>query len=1090
MSDAEVTGPAVGRASRVPVMTGGLFRGEPVVPGVGGVQGPPVAWVDINRVIGPLTVEKLGLSYSGGKVWLLFDAALGLGPLNVGVDGLGLGVALSDLSKWEGTLRGLSLDFRKGPLEIGGAFVNQPVDDTTPYDLLVEGSVVIRTPELTIAAVGAYEHLKSGFVSLFLFGEADSKFGGPPPFTVNGFCAGFGYNSNVRVPGQAEVAQFPLVAGIANPRALGPSPHTPLSVLQQLTEGSPPCITADVGQLWFAIGVDFTSFEFISSRAVLLLEVGDDLTVALLGVSRASFPLKGESDTPYAEVELGLEAVYQSSKAMLAMSAVLSPNSFVIDPSCVLTGGFAFDLWFGGSAHPGDFVLCLGGYHPDYGKPVWYPDEPRLGFSWSVSSAVTLSGKSYFALTPAAVMAGGALDIRFHSGGLQAWFTAHADLLISWKPVHFRAGIGVSIGVSATVDLGLFSITVSVEVGADLDLWGPPTGGTATVHLWFIDFTVDFGSGSTEPKSLDWVSFTALLPAEPKQAVRAVVVSGLLPATGQSSANGDETEGWTVSTSGFAFATHSAVPLSTVTVDNLDPLPGDAVNIRPMGVTGQSSTQKVSLEGEGGEVNMTGWAVQRVLGNVPQALWGLPQDERERRPDDPTLLEDQLTGVMVSAPLPVLGYSPGPVAEEDLLFDDLSPYGIVPLHADAAPVGPVPQPGEDVIGTIAAQVAVLRTAFARSRLFAELARAGFTQPSSGESGDWADQPLTHYAGLVAHSLPDEPQQLEGDPPAGTYAWVTNQGDGTVTVIDAEAALPLTIGQPLATGDGGSLFCPVDGGDGYRVHILRPRNQKVARFDTTAVPPDSEVTISQLCQGGSTNGGMAASADGRYLFITQPPNGKMVVAQVDSPDDAKNAETGSSKPAGVACGKGDSGLPLVFVSNEDDGTVAVFSFDGSAVQRLEPLVKVGKGPNAIAAAPTSAIAVVVNEGDASVTVVDGTQRSSNPVGTVGASEGLPTGPRAVVVAPDAKHTYVTHDPGGGQPGTVTVLALAPPSVSTTGAPAGREPCAVALTPDGQHAYIANAGDDTVTVLDVTVSPPQPVGQPIPVGKQPSGIVFTQ
>ncbi len=69
--------------------------------------------------------------------------------------------------------------------------------------------------------------------------------------------------------------------------------------------------------------------------------------------------------------------------------AVLTANSFLFDRSCKLTGGFAFCVWFAPTnpnieSHAGDFVLTLGGYHPKFKVPAWYPKVPRIGFDWQL----------------------------------------------------------------------------------------------------------------------------------------------------------------------------------------------------------------------------------------------------------------------------------------------------------------------------------------------------------------------------------------------------------------------------------------------------------------------------------------------------------------------------------------------------------------------------------------------------------------------------------------------------------------------------------------------------------------------------------
>jgi hypothetical protein len=138
---------------------------------------------------------------------------------------------------------------------------------------------------------------------------------------------------------------------------------------------------------------------------------------------------------------------------VFSAQAQLAKSSFVLDRKCVLTGGFAFFIWFGENPHAGDFVLTLGGYNPAYKPPAHYPSVPTVGFQWSLSESITISGGAYFAVTPAVLMAGGRLDATYQAGNLKAWFDAHADVLIRWKPFWIDAEIGITIGASYKVDL-------------------------------------------------------------------------------------------------------------------------------------------------------------------------------------------------------------------------------------------------------------------------------------------------------------------------------------------------------------------------------------------------------------------------------------------------------------------------------------------------------------------------------------------------------------------------------------------------------------------------------------------------------------
>ena len=91
-----------------------------------------------------------------------------------------------------------------------------------------------------------------------------------------------------------------------------------------------------------------------------------------------------------------------------------------------------------------------------------------------------------------------------------------ADFLLLWKPFHYALDASVDIGASFTLDLLVCSVTITIHVGVDLSLWGPPFGGTATVDLDVISFTIGFGADQPDVPKLGWVDFAAsFLPHPP-----------------------------------------------------------------------------------------------------------------------------------------------------------------------------------------------------------------------------------------------------------------------------------------------------------------------------------------------------------------------------------------------------------------------------------------------------------------------------------------------------------------------------------------------------------------------------------------------
>ncbi|MFI6284015.1 DUF6603 domain-containing protein [Streptomyces sp. NPDC051018] len=710
---------------------------------------PAKASLPVDAVFGPLRISEISLGYADGTVRITVDATLDAGGIELGASGLGFTVRVDrGDGDWKFTpvLSGLGLAYDRPPVKIAGAFLAKQSEP--PYEQLFAGMAVIEAKVVSIKVLGAYARAEGGFPSLFLYGVLGGRSGlGPPPFQVRGIAAGFGYNSSVRVPAPADTPYFPFVAELAQ----GGEARPPLEVLDSLLDGTggrPPWITPESGRIWFALGIDFTVFRMVDAQALALVEFGDDFTVAVLGLATASFPLGRGSGPVFARIQLALQALYTSRDGMLALAAELTPESFVLDPDCRLTGGLAYRTWFSGP-HAGDFVFSLGGYHQDFDPPAHYPVVPRLGFSWGISDVVTVRGEAYCALTPSALMAGGRLEVAFHSGIVDAWLTARLDALIQWKPFYFRLGIGVRIGFS--VDLWLF--TVRGEVGVDLDLWGPRVGGIATVHLWCIDFDVSFGASARKsPPPVSWDEFREQLPAR-DQMLRITPLSGILPeeesVRARRLAAGDER--WVVSADGFSFSTTTAVPASQATAGTKT-VDGKPLDIRPMDVTGVDSlhTLTVTLDDRPFDPHARGWIITEDTSAVPKALWGAGEPEESHTHE--SLVPGQLLGLTVVVPPPQDGPTPGEMTDVSLGHEDLAPSDALPVTPADPPTGPVPERWQGgtptPIATIAGTVATT-TVPARNALHTELTALGLAPPGHHDA-------LDGFAARAASTFTAEP----------------------------------------------------------------------------------------------------------------------------------------------------------------------------------------------------------------------------------------------------------------------------------------------------------------------------------------------
>ncbi|MFJ7280710.1 DUF6603 domain-containing protein [Kitasatospora sp. NPDC098663] len=631
----------------------------------------------------------------------------------------------------------VSVDYDYAPLRVTGGLGKLPAE--APYRSIVGGVLMFSFDGgdaesedkagrgVYGSGVGAYVVPDSAEVKPSFFGYAgigaDPGFG-IPAIRLNGVAAGLGWNSRIRLPEVSEIGDFPLLKALDDPESIGAENKNPIEILRSIATEPDAWITAAQDELWVAAGLKFTIAELIEGRAMAVVQTGAELTIALLGTAAAALPKSGSRK--YAQIEAALRAVLKPRQGELQFDAELTPASFLLDPNCRLRGGVAFRSWFGPSPQAGDFVYTVGGYHPNFQPPDHYPYVPRLGFDWDLTGSVTISGSAYLAITPAAAMAGGALDVRFHSGVIRAWCTAKVDALIQWKPFYVDVGLQVRIGVSATVKIVFVKVTITVEVGIALGIWGPPTGGQAKIKLWFVSFTIDFGKSRQDAGNvLDWAGFQEMLPPPPTT-VRVTPGVGLLldRHTEAQRAAGAEAD-WEVSANGFTFSTDSAVPLTQVFLGASDTAAetGPGLNIALMDKRGLTSSQRVTLTHDNKKIDPATWSRGRCLAAVPEELWGtaapgtLPDGERQ-------LLKDQLTGVSLTSPAPRHGTSTGYIDENALKFDPIYPDGDQPLDPNAGPVGAVPQRPGNVIATIAETIAAAEQSDARTRLADHLTELG------------------------------------------------------------------------------------------------------------------------------------------------------------------------------------------------------------------------------------------------------------------------------------------------------------------------------------------------------------------------------
>lgn len=674
--------------------------------------GGKTKWCEVQRTLGPLFFKRIGLRLVDDGLDILVDASLTIDVLTVSL--LELGVHLPFQSfKPEFRLNGIGVDYETGPVEVGGTFLRNL--EQASFD----GGAVVKASEYSLDAVGSYTELAEP--SLFVFMRTEGNFGGPPFMYITALAGGLGYNRTLRVPEVYEVDDFPLLQEDLNSD----------KAIKNLQDQH--WIEPALGEHWLAVGMNFTTYQFVKSRAVLAAIFGRDFELALLGISNLTIP---ESGGPkFADVTMQLRAIIRPAEGLFGISGELMPESYVLHEKCELTGGFALYAWFS-DTHKGDFVLSVGGYHPAFQKPEHYPTVPRLGYNWSVDPNLTIKGESYFAITPDSLMGGSSLEVLFHAGSLRAWFRAVADFFAQWKPFKFLVEVGIRAGMSFRARVLGIKLHFEVEIGADLELWGSPIGGRAKLGHRYCKLTVGFGASQesvSDKSTVGWKEFRSLLPENPCT-IR--IADGLVR---KEEGSDEEEDFYVVRPDQFKVVVDSAIPVKKVFVDEKEHS-GDSVYIRPMDLN-LEPTYKIQIILASQSFNdRIQWRIDPRKSEVPSVLWGTSGDPK---------LISHLTGVSIASPRENIE-DPKLSISENLLYHDLTRQGI-----QAEPE----ESGEPFYAyqcsSIVANIMDPGIKMNRQRLLESLKSAGVYQ------GPNADGSLNRFATGYDRYIPEPPNKVKG-----------------------------------------------------------------------------------------------------------------------------------------------------------------------------------------------------------------------------------------------------------------------------------------------------------------------------------------
>ena len=296
-------------------------------------------------------------------------------------------------------------------------------------------------------------------------------------------------------------------------------------------------------------------------------------------------------------------------------------------------------------------------------------------------------------------------------------------------------------------------------------------------------------------------------------------------------------------------------------------------------------------------------------------------------------------------------------------------------------------------------------------------------------------------------------------PAAQFAYVTNSGSDTVSVVDRETntvVATVSVGaNPVVvaiTPDG--AFAYVASCDAGTVSVISTATNTV--IGTVAV--------------GACPAQVAITPNGAFAYVTNRDSNTVSVIAT-----ATNTVNGTVpvgvNPAGIAITPDGA---FAYVTNQALGGNTVSVID-TATNTVVATVAVGINPCGVAFTPDGAFAYVANHGSNTVSVIS--------TATKALVAGVPVGtnPVGVAITPDGASAYVPNSDSN----TVSAIDTATRKIVAV-IPIQGQPRGLGITPDGAFAYVTISGSKSVSVIAVATNT---VVASMLVATNPSSVAFT-
>ncbi len=284
-----------------------------------------------------------------------------------------------------------------------------------------------------------------------------------------------------------------------------------------------------------------------------------------------------------------------------------------------------------------------------------------------------------------------------------------------------------------------------------------------------------------------------------------------------------------------------------------------------------------------------------------------------------------------------------------------------------------------------------------------------------------------------------------------FAYISNQGDGTVSVINTTTHMVVAV-IPV----GANPFGVAISSDSKLVYVAN-------KSGTISIINTGTNIVSATLTAGTSPYAICLSPDNSTIYVADYSSGQILVAN------ALNGQLSTAipvAPSPYALTMSTDGK-YVFVAHNSQPNAYITVITTSDNQ-AEATIPVAAAPNGLAVSPNDGELYATISGSNIVDVIN-TQTDQ-----VAQKINVGQQPEGITISHDGSKLYVTNNKGN----SVSVVSLQTGAIVTV--PVGAGPTGIAEDADGSSVYVTNEQDNTVSVISTATNTVRAV---IPVGKNP-------